>query len=181
MKVPERNARPIEEAPLQGELNVPAVFHRTKRVSRVFAFVAVLIGYCISFCLLLIGAICLTDAEIFPIGVVLALFGAGILGACVKSSIALSRGALIQVLTFERDRVAWGYLGKEHEVHVSQIESFNWTVDLDGDLTLSLRTKAGKRFTFAHLYNLVHRKERPTLLAYLKATYPDIDLSVSEA
>lgn len=182
MKVPERNARPVDEAPPgKGEVTAPVVYHKIKRSTRVPAIIAIVIGYIVSFCLLIVGAISLTDTEIFAVGVVLVVFGAGVLGASIKGSWSLSNGPLIHVLTLDAEEIVWGYLGKEERLPVEWLASIDWHVDSDNALTLSLRTHEGKRKSIVYIDYLVPRKSRPKLLAFLKANYPDAALSVSES
>ena len=180
MKIPERSVRPVDEASLRDEAKLPAVFHRIKRDSQVFAFIVILIGYCFSFCVLFVGAVLITDSESLPVSIVFILFGLLVLIVCGRGSWALAKGPLVHVLTFEIDHIVWGYVGREQTLGVSEIESINWRVDDDNELTLSLRTRAGKRFTFYYIDRLVPRKQRAELLAYFKACYPDVALSESD-
>ena len=182
MKVPERNPRPILKAPPRGdEVAVPPIYHKIKRESRVFGFVTIVIGFCVSFCLMLFAAVGISDSEFVEIGIVIAIFGIALLAVCLRWAWSLAQGPKIRVITFEPDQIVWGCVGKEKQIDATEIGSVDWFVDSDSQLTLSLRTRAGKRISFYYIDYLVSRKSRPKLLAFLTANYPDAPLSISES
>jgi len=180
MKVPERNPRPVPEAPPRGdEAVVPPVYHKTKRQSRVAAFIVIVIGFCVSLCLLLFAAVGVSGSEFFAIAVVIGLFGFALFAVSLRGVWNLAEGPKIRVITFEPEQIVWGYVGKEKRIDAEEVASIDWLVDSDNQLTLSLRTRAGKRVSFYDIDYLVSRKSRPKLLGILKANYPDSALSVS--
>lgn len=182
MRVPGKSPRIVTEAPPRdpSQAIAMAVFHRIKHTSRVLAFIVIVIGFCVSLCLLLFGSVGLADGEFIEMGIVITLFGLGVLAVCIKGAWGLTKGPVIHVITFEPDRVVWGYVGKEQALEASEIQSIDWRITTDNDLTLSVRTRAGKRITFHYIDRLVHRKQRAELLAHLKICYPDAAFSESD-
>ena len=185
MEVTERNDRPVDETPpLIERGEVPRVFQRTYRGSRVALCIGVVTGYLFSLVLLLFAAVGLTDPEFVAMGVVFGLFGLIALVASVAGSWRLIKGPTVYFITLEPDEVIWGGVGDERRLAVSEIASIHYAVDTDSDssvdLTFAFKTHAGERLPVRRIDRLVPRKIRPKLLAYLRTHYSDARLLVSE-
>lgn len=185
MKVSERNDRPVDEAPDRKDGFVqPPVFQRTFQHSRVVLSIAVLLGSLVAFALLLIGGAVISDGELFGIAVVFGVFGLAVLAVSVKGAWALVGGPKVHVLCLEPDGVVWGVQGAECRLELSEIASIRYTIDTDsdgaGDLSLVFKTHDGERLSVNYVSDLVPRKSRPKLLAYIRATYPETPLLISQ-
>lgn len=186
MRVPEKSPSTVAEAPPRdpAEVAVPSVFQRTFQYPRVVLFIVVMIGYVLSLALLFVAAIGLSDDELVAVAAVLGLFGFIALAASVKGSWGLAKGPRVYLITLEPEEIIWGIVGDEQRLDVSEIASIHYAVDTDSesanDLTLASKTHAGERLPVRKISLLVPRKVRPKLLAFLRAHYTDIKLSISE-
>lgn len=186
MRVPEKSPRVITEVPPRDprEEAAPVVFQRTFQYSRAVLFIAVVIGYLLAFTLLLFPAILISDGEFIGIALLFGLFGLGVLAASVKGSWGLAKGPRVYLLTLEHEEIIYGCIGEEQRLPAAELASIHYTVDTDSDgdnsLTLAFKTHAGERIHIREINQLVPRKLRPKLMAFLKTHYPEAKCLISE-
>ena len=152
------------------------VFHRTKRCSQILGFVGVVLGIALSGLFLLVGAVGLGIAGEVGWAVPLVIGGMGgvLFAVCVRWAWRLTSGPMVLVLTIDSQGIAWGTLGREKTLAIQEIHSFRWNVNIDGDLHFSVRCKDGRRRSVTYADMLLSRKDRPSLLAYLRQHHGDL-------
>jgi hypothetical protein len=86
-------------------------------------------------------------------------------------------GALTHVFSVDGDEIAWGFVGREKRLAVSDVEEFYWD-DTDG-FTFLVIQKDGTRVRLPYIESVISYKSRGRLLAFLRSNLPTIRISGS--
>lgn len=151
-------------------------FHRTKRDSRILGFIGLSVAFVLSVLFLLIGFASSEETSgIDGFRIIFGLLGASLFVIFIRGCWMATRGSIIHVLSIDEAEIEWGFMGKEKRLPISEVAEIYWD-DTDG-FTFLIARRDGKRIRFPYIENVVSRKSRGILLAYLRQDHPDIPIS----
>jgi hypothetical protein len=153
-------------------------FHRTKRDSRILGFVGLAFAFILSIVFMLVGFVDIENESGFDtFRLIFGVAGACLFVVFIRGCWMATGGALTHILSITEDRIEWGFIGREKQLELSEVEEIYWD-DTDG-FTFTITKKDGSRVRLPYIENVVPHKSRGSLLAFLRNVHPQIRLSGS--
>lgn len=86
----------------------------------------------------------------------------------------MTGGSLVHVFSIDRRKVVWGFVGKEEELDVTDVERIYW--DDSDTFILQMTMNDGRQVRFIYIADVVPYKSRPELLRFFRTTLPAIPI-----
>ncbi len=150
------------------------IFHRTNRDSKINGFIG------LSFCLFLsvvfmsLGFHSLAEGEWSSFEVVFGVAGMAVFVIFIRGAWMMSGGSLTHVFSIDREKVIWGFIGKEKELNISEVKTIYWN-DSDG-FTMNMSKYDGSIIRFPYIETVVSYKSKGELLKFLRTTLSAIPI-----
>lgn len=151
-------------------------FHRIKRDSRILGFVGLSFAFVLSVGFMLVGFVDIeSESRGDALRIILGVVGVGLFVIFIRGCWIATGGALIHVFSVNEDEIEWGFVGREKRLAISDVKEIYWD-DTDG-FNLTITKTDGGRVRLPYIENVVSYKSRGRLLAFLRSTFPDIQIS----
>jgi len=149
-------------------------FHRTKRESRVVAFIGLTFCLFLSLLFIFIGFHSLFTEDTASMELIFGIAGLVVFIIFIRGAWMISGCSLTHVFSIDKTKVTWGYAGKEKELPINSVKNIYWD-DSDG-FTLLMTTNKNEQIRFLYIENTISLKSRPALLEFLRNTLPHIPI-----
>jgi hypothetical protein len=151
-------------------------FHRTKRDSRILAYVGLAFAFAMSVMFMLVGFVDIeNEAGFDAFRLIFGIAGACLFVIVMRGCWMMSRGALTHVFSINGDEMEWGFVGREKQLATADVQEIYWD-DTDG-FTFLITRKDGSRVRFPYIQNVVAQNSRGKLLAFLRSAFPEIRIT----
>lgn len=150
-------------------------FHRIKRDSPVPGFIALTFALLLSMVFMLIGFLRVGEDGRASMDLIFGVPGVATFLLFLRGGWMMTGRSLVHVFSMDRNKVVWGFVGKEQELDASEIDRIYWD-DSDG-FSFQMTMKDGRQVRFLYMDNVVPFKSRPTLLSFLRTSFPSIPLA----